>query len=93
MDYIEPSSALAAISNALEHAIIPELQPGPARGQVWSAIGLLTNLAIEMKGPGVSDPASHVDGSWLERTEALIEDLEASVGRQARLHSLRALAQ
>jgi hypothetical protein len=95
MDYVDQPTALRAIASAIRNDVIPHLDHAYARGQLWAAIGLLNNIAVELDQAESDIPSAvaAVDGTseLLAEAERLIADIEAAVDQQVPLETERAI--
>jgi hypothetical protein len=95
MDYVDQPTALRAIAAALRTEVIPHLDHSYARGQVWAAIGLIGNIAVELDQPepgGTSAAtAPGAPSGLLAQAERFIAGIETAIGRQVPLETERAI--
>jgi hypothetical protein len=101
MDYLEPSEVLRAIARTIEDDVLPRVEDAYARSQLWSAAGLLANLAIDLApdapapGPALAgdlEDALAAEPGLAEVAARLREELLQANARTASLHYRRAVS-
>ncbi|WP_040841411.1 hypothetical protein [Nocardia brevicatena] len=103
MDYLTHTRALEAIVRTVEQDVIGRIDDAYARSQLWTATGILANIARELAadaaGPDSASPPrghdSHSTGApgsddFGTRASTLLEGVRGDVAAQRSLHYRKA---
>lgn len=95
MDYLTHAAALEAIVRTVEQDVIGRVDDAYARSQLWSATGILANVARELAAAAQTSgtrPSTDVpSGDDLAvRAATLLEEVRAEVAAQRSLHYRKA---
>lgn len=93
MDYVDYPTALATISRVIRTDVMPAVSSAYARGQLWTSIGLLDNIAVELGATQAATAATagEEQASLNERLALVIGDLETAIRGQAPLQTSNAI--
>lgn len=89
MDYISIPTAIEVIVRTLETDVMTRVEDPYARGQLWSATGILGNIAAELRAgadatrPAAGEPQQDVDEQAAAR---MLESVRKALGGQVSLH-------
>lgn len=93
MDYLDHQTAIRAIVRTVEDEVMAQVTDTYARGQLWAALGILSNIAEELGATPDQDDAERPAAEPLGvRAERLYDEVSALVAGQRSLHYRKAVS-